>query len=187
MSKYPRDIIYTDRLILKILDERYAVPVLSFLETGRNVFALYEAQKSPVFYTIQFQKHILQSEYDASMKRMYLRYYIFEKESPEKVIGTVSFGNLLPDPYCSCTIGYKISPAYSSRGYCTEAVRAGISAALEYLNVHRINAFVQENNAASICVLERCGFSLEGKCVKNLRVNGKWTDHLLYALINPDV
>lgn len=175
----------TDNLILQISHGSYTPLVLNFLESGRSVFEQYEAAKSPFFYTYQFQEHILNSEYDAAMKRQYLRYYIFEKNNPDKIIGTVSFGNVLPDPYISCNIGYKISPGYTSRGYCTDAVNISLNAAYEYLNIHRINAFVQENNTASIKVLEKCGFSLEGKCIKNLRVNGKWTDHLLYGLINP--
>lgn len=176
----------TEHLILKILDERYAIPVLNFLDNGRSVFELYESQKVPMFYSPQFQEHMLKTEYEAAKKRLYLRYYIFEKAFPKKIIGTVSFGNVLPDPYISCNLGYKISPAFHSRGYCTEAVAASVQAAFEYLNMHRINAFVQTDNLASIRVLEKCGFSFEGLCRRNLRVNGCWTDHLLYALVNYD-
>ncbi len=177
--------ITTDRLILKVLDERFAIPLLNFLEGGRLIFEKYEAMKSSLFYTVPFQEHILKSEYEASKQKTYLRYYIFEKENTDKIIGTVSFGNVLPEPYLCCNLGYKISPAHSRRGYCTEAVAAAVSAAYAYLDIHRINAFVQESNFASIRVLEKCGFALEGKCIKNLRVNGKWTDHLLYANICP--
>ncbi len=175
----------TDRLILRILDGTYAMSVLNFLEDGKHIFELYESSKTPLFYTYKFQEHILNSEYAAALKHQYIRYYIFEKENPDTIIGTVSFGNVLPDPYISCNIGYKMSPGFTSRGYCTEAISASINTAYEYLKMHRINAFVQEDNFASIRVLEKCGFSFEGKCIKNLRVNGKWTDHLLYGLINP--
>lgn len=175
----------TDRLILKVLDERYVIPLLNFLESSRLSFEKYEAMKAPLFYTIPFQEHILKSEYEASKQKNYLRYYIFEKENEAKIIGTVSFGNILPEPYLSCNIGYKISSSHSHKGYCTEAAAAAMAAAYSYLNIHRINAFVQEDNLASVRVLEKCGFVLEGKCIKNIRVNGEWTDHLLYANINP--
>lgn len=177
--------ITTDRLILKILDKSYAPAVLNFLENGRSVFERYESSKAPLFYTLNFQEHVLFSEYAAAKKHLYLRYYIFEKNSPDKIIGTVSFGNILPDPYISCTLGYKISPRHTLSGYCTEAVNAAVPAAYEYLNMHKINAYVQETNLASIRVLEKCGFICEGKCIQNLRVNGKWTDHLLFGIINP--
>lgn len=177
--------ITTDRLTLKVLDESFVIPLLNFLEGGRHIFEKYEAAKAPVYYTVPFQEYILKSEYEASKKKAYLRYYIFENENPDKIIGTVSFGNLLPEPYLCCNLGYKISPSHTNKGYCTEAVTAAVNAAYAYLNIHRINAYVQENNLPSIRVLEKCGFMLEGKCIKNILVNGKWTDHLLYANISP--
>ncbi len=177
--------ITTKRLVLKVLDESWVFLVLSFLEEGRNVFERYEAAKAPVYYTEAFQRHMIKSEYDAFKKGMYLRYYIFEKKIPDIIIGTVSFGNVLPDPFTCCNLGYKISPSRFGMGYGTEAVYAAVNAAYSYLNTHRINAFVQENNIPSIRVLEKCGFFLEGKCIKNIHIKGKWTDHLLYAAINP--
>ena len=178
--------IITDRLVLKVLDESFVIPLLNFLENGRDSFEKYEAAKPPLYYTFPFQEHVLKSEYDASRQKAYLRYYVFEKEDLDKIIGTVSFGNILAEPYLSCNIGYKISPDKSHKGYCGEAVSAAVKAAYSYLDLHRINAFVQENNIASIRVLEKCGFALEGKCVKNIKVKGEWTDHLLYANIRSD-
>lgn len=176
--------ITTDRLVLKWLGPDYAASVLHFLEDGRDVFKKYEAAKPPLFYSVKFQEHILKTEYDAALKGIYLRYYIFLREDPSTIIGTVSFGNVLPDPYVSCNIGYKLSPAYHSQGLGSEAVSAAIDACFSYLKMHRINAFVQTDNYPSIKLLEKCGFVLEGKCNKNLRVNGQWTDHLLYGLVN---
>lgn len=177
----------TDRLILKVLDEKYVMPLLNFLEKNRLSFEKYEAMKAPLFYTVTFQEYVLKSEYEASTQKTYLRYYVFEKGNESEIIGTVSFGNILPEPYLCCNIGYKISTSHSHKGYCTESVSAAIAAAYSYLNIHRINAYVQENNLASIRVLEKCGFFPEGKCTKNIRINGKWTDHLLFANINPFV
>lgn len=177
--------VETKRLILKILDTSYTSEVLHFLESNKNAFELYESAKSQIFYTHKFQEHIIKSEYEAATRCQYLRYYVFLKENPNEIIGTVSFGNVLPNPYISCNIGYKIAPKYHNKGYGFEAILACINLAYSYLNIHRINAFVQEMNISSIRILEKCGFKLEGKCIKNLNVNGVWTDHLLYGLINP--
>ena len=177
--------IATERLILKILDKSYTSDVLHFLESNKNVFELYESAKSQFFYTHKFQEHIITTEYDATSRGQYLRYYFFLKENPNEIIGTISFGNILPSPYISCNIGYKIAPKFHNKGYGSEAILAGINLAYSYLNIHRINAYVQETNIPSIRILEKCGFHLEGKCIKNLKVNGKWTDHLLYGIINP--
>lgn len=183
IEKHKYNTIETNRLILRWLDEKYVTPVLNFLNDGRDIFSKYEAKKVPLFYTKPFQEHILKSEYEAALRHTYMRYYIFSKDEPDKVIGTVSFGNLLPDPYLCANIGYKMSPSVHGLGYGTEAVIAACDVAFKYLNLHRLNAFVLPDNYASIRLLEKCGFLYEGRCNKNLHVNGEWLDHLLYGKI----
>lgn len=175
--------ITTDRLILKILNQDYVSLVLDFLKSGKSVFELYESTKTPLYYTTEFQTHILKAEYEGAFRRNYLRYYIFQKADPDKIIGTVSFGSVLPEPFLSCNIGYKISPSCHNMGYGYEAISSAIKAACSHLNLHKINAYVQTDNYSSIRILEKCGFSREGLCPKSIRVNSQWTDHFLYGLI----
>jgi [ribosomal protein S5]-alanine N-acetyltransferase len=40
-------------------------------------------------------------------------------------------------------------------------------------------------NAGSIKVLEKAGFHQEGLNKSNVRIDGKWQDHLHFAIINP--
>lgn len=176
--------IETDRLALRLLDKKGADKVLEFLKENREDFSKYEAYKQEIYFTKFYQEHILQNEYEAAMKKGYLRYYIFEKSEGEHVIGTVSVGQLRSYPYCSGILGYKMAVRKKNQGYATEAVGAVCRAAYEYLGVHRLEAYVLEENRASVRVLEKCGFLQEGTCRKNLNINGIWRDHLLYAKIN---
>lgn len=41
------------------------------------------------------------------------------------------------------------------------------------------------HNIASIRVLEKAGFHKEGIALKNVKINGKWEDHQVLAIINP--
>ena len=40
------------------------------------------------------------------------------------------------------------------------------------------------DNRASIRVLKKAGFKKEGIARENLKINGKWTDHQILAIIN---
>lgn len=42
------------------------------------------------------------------------------------------------------------------------------------------------HNSGSIRVLEKVGFEKEGLSKKNVRINGKWEDHLHFAILNPE-
>ena len=74
--------LYTDRLILRLLNKKWAEQVLEFLKENRDDFSKYEAEKPSAYFTKFYQEYILQNEYEASMKKGYLRYYIFEKNEP---------------------------------------------------------------------------------------------------------
>jgi ribosomal-protein-alanine N-acetyltransferase len=47
-----------------------------------------------------------------------------------------------------------------------------------------MEAGTMTDNIASIRVFEKVGFEKEGIAKKNLKINGKWTDHQILAIIN---
>lgn len=178
-----KHVIKTDRLILKILDDSDATKVTEFLKRGRDLFEQYESLKNATYYTEMYQKNVLSAEYNGMLTKKYLRYYVFKKNNPKLIIGTVSFGNVSDAPYNSSTIGYKFDPFFHNQGYATEAVTAVIDEAFSYLNLHRLLAVVMPQNTASIRLLERVGFKKEGLMEKSINIRGQWEDHFLYALL----
>ncbi len=73
----------------------------------------------------------------------------------------------------------------NSKDYTTETVKLIVDYAFNELNLHRIEAGVMPHNIASIRVLEKAGFHKEGIALKNVKINGKWEDHQVLAIINP--
>lgn len=178
-------LVETDRLILKALNDDSCKMVLNFLYKGRHIYEKYEMERPPLYYTDTYQKSILSQEYVATMGNRYVRYYVFLKEHPDVIIGTVSCGNISSEPYCSGVVGYKFDEDYWHNGYAREALRATIEQVFAELKLHRLMAYVMEDNEPSIHLLETVGFYQEGICIKNIKVNGIWQNHRLYALLNP--
>jgi ribosomal-protein-alanine N-acetyltransferase len=87
----------------------------------------------------------------------------------------------------SCVLGYNLEDAAQGRGYMTEAVRATVQFAFSEWKLHRVAASYIPRNTRSAAVLERCGFHVEGTAPAYLRINGRWEDHVLTAVINPDM
>jgi ribosomal-protein-alanine N-acetyltransferase len=174
----------TRRLILKVLGPDYSNDVLRFYLKDRALFEQYEADRSSNFYTEGHQRTILQLEYSLTLKLSQVRFYVFLKEDPETIIGTVCLYDI-SNSYSRADIGYKFSSQYHHKGYATEAVEKLIDIAFSELCLHRLCAHVQENNIPSIKLLIGLGFEKEGICRDYLCLNGVWTDHLQYSLIVP--
>lgn len=175
----------SERLIIKVLDKNYAPMVLDFLSENRDIFEPYEAEKPPNYYTAKYQSVTLRLEYNSFLKGNYARFYVFTKEEPDKIIGTVSFGHMHKFPFFSTSIGYKFSKTAFGNGYATEAVSCTASAIFKDAGFHRIEAYVLPDNTASIKLLKRVGFEYEGIARSSICVRGDYKDHLQFSLINP--
>ena len=75
-------------------------------------------------------------------------------------IGVLCFKGLSADGIAE--IGYGISEAYQNNGYATEAVKAVLEWAFSHPEVIAIEAETESENAASISVLKKYGFVLNG-------------------------
>jgi ribosomal-protein-alanine N-acetyltransferase len=53
--------------------------------------------------------------------------------------------------------------------------------------LHRIEAGIQPENAASRRVVEKLGFRDEGIRVREVHIDGDWRDHICYAITAEDV
>lgn len=175
--------IETDRLTLRVLQANEADKVLTFLEENVSTFEAFEPIVGENFYTIEHQKSILDYEYAHFLRLEMMRYYIFEKNNPEKIIGTVSFRNIVRPVYSCCTLGYKMHKDYTQKGYCYEAI-AELTDLLAYeLGIHRVEAYVMPENIPSICLLEKLGFVREGLLRDKIFIGQRFEDHYLYSLI----
>jgi ribosomal-protein-alanine N-acetyltransferase len=81
-------------------------------------------------------------------------------------------------------IGYLLNRKYWRQGDMKQAVGAVIEFAFSTLNLHRIEADVDTENAASIGLLEQFGFKREGLFRERWHVYGEWQDSVMLALIN---
>ena len=84
-----------------------------------------------------------------------------------------------------CDIGFTISTEHQGHGYATEAVRLLLNYLFCERGKHRITAFCDPRNAASVALLERLGMRREGHLRESTWAKGEWTDDLVYALL-PD-
>lgn len=84
------------------------------------------------------------------------------------------------------SLGYWMGERHARRGFMSEALRLMLAFAFERLRLHRIEAACLPHNAASRRLLMKCGFREEGYARKYLCIDGKWQDHVLFALLREE-
>jgi len=81
----------------------------------------------------------------------------------------------------TASLGYWLSEDFWRHGIMSEAVPAVTDYCFENFPLHRICGEAYANNLASMRVLEKAGFVLEGRLRKNVVKDGQILDSLLYA------
>ncbi len=95
--------------------------------------------------------------------------------------GQLTVGGIVRGALHSGWIGYWVGRPFVGGGVATAALALGVDHALGPGALHRVEATVRPENAASRVVLGRCGFRQEGLLRRYLHVDGAWRDHLLVA------
>lgn len=175
----------TERLYLRVLNETFASSVLDFYLNDIELFEQFEPERPDNFYMKSYQRSSLAYEYQLFIKLSGIRFWIFEKTQPEKIIGTISFLNIKRNAFQSCHLGYKFSSVYHHQGYATEALAKGIAIIFSELGLHRIEAYILPDNLPSKKIIDRLNFTYEGICHDYAYFHGKWNDHERYCLCNP--
>ena len=83
-------------------------------------------------------------------------------------------------------IGFMLRRDLHGQGLAAEATRAGLAFAFGAMEVHRVEADADPDNAASRALLARLGFREEGVCRERWFTFGTWKDSVLYGLLATD-
>jgi len=173
-----------ENIYIRPFSEEDAVPLLHLQTDNRAFFEMFSMERNEDFYTVDTQLQRIQTYQEESSKDQSYTFGIFTNEGG--LIGTINLFQVLRGSLQSAFIGYFLDEKHNGKGYMTEAVKLLVEYAFKELKLHRIEAGVMPHNIGSIRVLEKSGFHKEGIAVKNVKINGKWEDHQVLAVINPN-
>lgn len=177
-----RQTVYeTDRLWLKILKPNYCRQVLDYYKRNHNFLQEWEPQRPKDFYTLSYQKRQLSYEYRMFKERKLIRFWILKKED-NKLIGNICLSNIIMGNFRSCYMGYKLDCDEINKGYMTEAIKKVLEIMFNEYGLHRIEVNVMPRNIRSLKVMKKLNFEEEGYSRRYLEINGKWEDHVHFAI-----
>jgi len=99
-----------------------------------------------------------------------------------RLAGQITVGNVIRASLRSAWIGYWVSSEVVRGGVATAAVALVTDHAFGTGGLHRLEATVRPENAASLRVLTKAGYRREGLFERYLDVAGGWRDHYCYAV-----
>ena len=103
-----------------------------------------------------------------------------------EVVGRISLNDIVRGPFQSCRVNYWVSQHRNGRGLATAALAHIKALAFGELDLHRLQAETLVHNAASQAVLARNGFERIGVAPAFFNIAGRWQDHIMFQVINPD-
>ena len=174
----------TKRLILRSLVANDAKILLDYQERNKDFFREWEPKREEKFYSLEQMSNIIVKNDKEYLEKTFFGLYLFNKEDEERIIGNISVTNIAYGVFQSCFLGFKLDKDEINQGKITEALKIVISIIFDEYKLHRIEANIMPKNVRSRRVVEKLGFTEEGLSKKYLRINGKWEDHLHYALLN---
>ena len=88
--------------------------------------------------------------------------------------------------YREYEIGYSLNPRYWRQGLGYEAVTHLLDFAFGSVGAHRVFAYIDPLNHASLWLAEKVGFRREGHLLRDVCIEGTWHDTLVYALLEDE-
>ena len=174
----------TKDLFMKPAEIGFAQALLAYYVRNQSFLEGFEPKRDAHFFTLEHQEAQLQHDIAAMRDKTGIRFFLFAKNDPKRIIGCVDISQIVWGSFLSCYLGYKLDQELINQGYMTQAVGAAVRFAFDTLRLHRMEANIMPRNIASRRVLEKCGFQAEGISKKYLKINGVWEDHVHMVILN---
>lgn len=99
-----------------------------------------------------------------------------------RLAGEINLSGVQRGPFQNAYVGYWIDRQMAGKGYTPEAAVVAFRFAFEDLRLHRLQVAIIPRNNPSRRVVSKLGLRDEGVALRYLEINGRWEDHIRYAI-----
>jgi ribosomal-protein-alanine N-acetyltransferase len=104
-----------------------------------------------------------------------------------RLVGQLTIGNVVRGAFNSAYAGYWVDQQVAGRGVMPTALALAVDHCFGPVGLHRVEANIRPENAASRRVVDKLGFRREGLHERYLAIDGAYRDHIGYAVTVEDV
>ena len=131
-----------------------------------------------------FRRRIRLYQRDARADQAYA-FFVFSG-GDDQLVGGITYSNIRRGVTQSASAGYWVGKRFARQGVMAAAISLTVDWAFEEMGLHRVEAACLPENQPSADLLRKCGFTEEGYARRYLRINGRWQDHRLFAILETD-
>ena len=131
-----------------------------------------------------FRRRIKRYQKETRLDSAYV-FFVFRK-ADDRLMGGCTLSNVRRGVTQCCALGYWIGARFARQGLMHDALAALIPFVFKTLGMHRIEAACVPENGPSRNLLAKLGFREEGLAKKYLLINGVWSDHVLFGLLEDE-
>ena len=103
-----------------------------------------------------------------------------------ELAGVINVSEIVLNNFRSAFLGYYAFTPHAGTGVMTRGLTLVVTRAFRSYRLHRLEANIQPDNQASIALVRRLGFRLEGYSPRYLRIAGRYRDHERWAVTVED-
>ena len=178
--------LQTQRLNVFIPSPEEAESALKYFVNNREHLRPTDPVLPKDFLTLAYWEKQLSANIDQYEKDQSVRFFFELKDRPKEFIGLANLTQIARGPFQACYLGYSIDHKQQGKGFMAEALEAVVNFAFEKKHLHRIMANHLPENQRSANVLKRLGFRVDGSSPDYLYIQGRWREHILNSLTNPN-
>lgn len=104
----------------------------------------------------------------------------------DRLCGEITLSSIQRGPFQQAYIGYWVDEELAGQGLAGEAVVMVLKYAFEDLKLHRVEIAIVPRNRPSRRVVQKLQIREEGIAVGFLEIDGKWEDHVRYAVTSEE-
>jgi ribosomal-protein-alanine N-acetyltransferase len=160
---------------LKILERPSARRREEFLRAAKRSKTLHGRWVSAPTTTARFDAYLRRVR-----RKTCLGYWVVTEQGD--LAGVITISEIVRGSFCSGYLGYYAFSPHDGKGYMTRGLAAVVTDAFKVQGLHRLEANIQPENEASLAVVGKLGFRLEGFSPRYLKLAGRWRDHERWAI-----
>ena len=126
------------------------------------------------------------SRYTAAGKPPVNAGFLVFRRHDDALVGVYNFSEIVRGAFQSAYLGYFAFAPLAGKGLMSEGLALALDVAFGKLKLHRVEVNIQPNNARSLALATRLGFTREGYSRRYVKISGRWRDHVRFAMLAED-